>query len=344
MLFAKIEPYTLKFAFRANTSRESFTEKKTYFISVYDDSNPEIKGRGEIPPFPSLQPSFISENQFIEQLEQLTEDFNSYATGKLELPQNSAIRFGVETALTDLKYGGVGCLNDDGKLRNIKDGIIINGLIWMNDAETMTRQIHSKIEEGFKCLKLKIGNLNFEKELAMLGDLRSTFNESQLTVRLDANGAFSPSNVLHRLNALSKFGIHSIEQPLPRDSSYMKETVRLSPVRIALDEDMIERWWPRERKTEWLCEINPAYIVLKPSLAGGFKAADEWIEIAEANGIGWWATSALESNVGLSAIAQWLSGYPHNLDIPHGLGTGKIYTNNIPAPITLKNERLYVSL
>ncbi len=343
MLRATVDPYTLRFAFTAHTSRETFTEKDTFFLRVYDDRCPEVCGIGEVAVFPSLQPSFDAPENFREELNTVASYINDYATGR-ELPRNSAIRFGVETALRDLAHGGAGKLYDSKELATLSGGIRINGLVWMNDAETMRRQITEKLDAGFKCLKLKIGAIDFDAEVKLLEMVRHDFPADILEVRVDANGAFTPSNVMQKLEALAKFDLHSIEQPLPRDTPEMSEVCRNSPIPVALDEDMIERWWEDERKYDWLQRIRPAYIVLKPSLVGGFEAADSWIRIANQLDIRWWATSALESNVGLGAIAQWLSKYPEALDIPQGLGTGQIYLNNTPASTRLVGERLYLNL
>lgn len=343
MLRAEVSPYKLKFAFVAHTSRETFTEKTTYFVNIFDTDNPSCKSIGEVAAFPSLQPSFTDSKSFEEQLQTVCNDINDYASGKT-LPENSAIRFGIETALNSL-------IHDDGTVfgrravDSIANGIRINGLVWMNDYPTMERQIGEKLDEGFRCLKLKIGALDFEMETKLIDTVRRTFSSSELEIRVDANGAFNDRDVMGRLDTLSRFDLHSIEQPVQRDSSSMSEICKYSPIPIALDEDMIERWWDEARMTDWLCSINPAYIVLKPSLAGGFEMADKWIKVADKSGIGWWATSALESNIGLSAIAQWLGTHPENLDaLPHGLGTGQIYTNNIDAPIERRGERLFITL
>lgn len=338
---AEILPYTLKFAFTAHTSRETFTEKPTYIIRIFETENPAVKGSGEIAVFPSLQPSFKSWKVIEETLNKVAGNIEDYVQGKA-LPQNSAIRFGIESALADLAFGGEGYLYPSEILDNINDGIEINGLVWMNDYETMSKQISEKISLGFKCLKLKIGAINFEDELSLIRDIRSEYRSSDLVIRVDANGAFSKENVFSKLEALSRYDIHSIEQPLPRDSEFMREVCRNSPIAVALDEDMIERWWPRERKYEWLGNIAPQYIVVKPSLIGGFEAADEWIGVAEERGVGWWATSALESNIGLSAITQWLATHPEALTLPQGLGTGHIYINNLSGNTELKSNKIYL--
>lgn len=353
MLRAETEKYTLRFARPARTSREVLDEKPTYFLRIRRDECPDVYGVGEVPIFPSLQCSFrswadterqlkqavrIIENEIALQLPLSIEDSSA------KLPYNSGIRFGVESALADLLYGGKGRLVPQKSLANIHSGIRINGLIWMADIPGMLNQIESKIKEGFRCLKLKIGANAFDDELEVLRTIRSYYPSTLLEIRLDANGAFSPQNVFERLEELSRFDIHSIEQPLPRDSEMTPLVCRHSPIPIALDEDMIERRLSTEEKFDFLNRIHPHHIIIKPSLIGGFEEADRWIDVAKALGIGWWATSALESNVGLSAIAQWLSRHPEALDRPHGLGTGEIYINNVKAPVRREGERIFVTL
>lgn len=342
MLKAEITPYILNFAFTAHTSRETFTQKPTFFIDIFEEENPTVKGRGEIAFFPSLQPSFPSMKVFLDDLNEIVDNIDYYAKNPSSLPRNSAIRFGVEMALDDLKLGGRGYYQPQDVLSNLQSGIKINGLVWMNDIETMLGQIDSKIRDGFHCIKLKIGAIDFSQELKMLRHIRQSFKSTDLEIRVDANGAWTADEVMNKLDCLSHFEISSIEQPIPRDQEFMAELCKKSPIPVALDEDMIERWWNMEQSKTWLNNISPAYIVLKPSLIGGFKRTKEWIEVAKDLGIGWWITSALESNLGLSAIAQFLGNYPENLNMAHGLGTGQIYTNNVDSRVKLNGERLHI--
>lgn len=336
MLQAVIRPYTLNFAFRANTSRESLTEKKTFFVEINDKNFPEKKGTGEIAFFPSLQPSFVSLNGFVNEVKKTAENINDYVKHD-DWPKNSAIRFGFESALLDMEEKTV-----DSFSKQNNDGIRINGLVWMNDYVTMRNQIAEKIGSGFRCIKLKIGSLDFKKEIELISDIRKDFTSKEIEIRVDANGAFNYKEAREKLEKLSKFDIHSIEQPLPRDSKYMPEVCKNSPVPVALDEDMIERWWTDEQMYEWLYKTRPSFVVIKPSLVGGFKIADRWVRIAKSLDIGWWATSALESNIGLKAIAKWLMKYPESMEMPQGLGTGQIYTNNVDCGIELRGERLFL--
>jgi O-succinylbenzoate synthase len=207
----------------------------------------------------------------------------------------------------------------------------INGLIWMGDVRFIKRQIAEKLEGGFACLKLKIGALDFKEELGLLGDIRREFSADELEIRVDANGAFPMESALERLEELAQFGLHSIEQPIaPGQPQAMQALCAQTPLPIALDEELIGCLAP-EAKSDLLKAIRPQYLILKPSLLGGFSACEEWIRLAEAQRIGWWVTSALESNIGLNAIAQWTSSL--NVEMPQGLGTGGLFTNNFNSPL-----------
>ena len=331
MLSTSYTPYRLDFKFTAITSRQSMTVKDTYFIAVSDSSRPGITGIGECALFRGLS----------------SEDTPQYETRLREALRNpldeslragfSSINFGIETALLDLQNGGRHILYDtpwtDGQT-----SITTNGLIWMGDKHLMAQRINEKLELGFKTLKLKIGGINFEDELSLVESIRSRFPKDILTLRLDANGSFSPESALNNLERLARYDIHSIEQPIkagqPERMAYICAN---SPVPVALDEELIG-CTPDDIKYQLLSSIQPQYIILKPSLCGGFRHADKWIVAAESLGIGWWATSALESNIGLNAIAQWLSS--KNNTLTQGLGTGNLYHNNIPSPLRLVAQDL----
>lgn len=245
------------------------------------------------------------------------------------------IRFGLETALMDLKNGGNRIIYPSDFTTGTRS-IPLNGLIWMGDREYMEKQIKEKIQDGYTCLKLKIGALNFETETELLKNLRGAYPE--IEIRVDANGAFEPDEAMKKLDVLSKFNIHSIEQPVkPGQIRSLAEICRRSPVPVALDEELIGIEDIRQRR-ELIEHIKPAYIVLKPGLMGGFASCEVWIALARENGIGWWVTSALESNIGLNAIAQWVATL--NNEMVHGLGTGKLYENNFPSPLNIKNAGL----
>ncbi|MDQ4139879.1 MAG: o-succinylbenzoate synthase, partial [Bacteroidota bacterium] len=218
-------------------------------------------------------------------------------------------------------------------------GIPINGLIWMGDRAFMQHQIEKKLQEGYSCLKLKIGGLDFESELKILQQIREVANAQNLTIRLDANGAFSPMDARQKLEQLAKYNIHSIEQPIkPGQLEVMANLCNQSPVPIALDEELIGIVEQNE-KQQLLSIIQPTYIILKPTLIGGFAATREWITQAETKGIKWWMTSALESNIGLNAISQFTGQF--NLEREQGLGTGQLYHNNIESPLQIKSGKLY---
>lgn len=321
--------YTLHFHETAITSRSVMHDKATYFLKIWDDSRPEIFGVGECALFHGLSSDDLPDYE--EHLEALCSHINEVSgIERIEDPSYSSIRFGLETAILDFKNGGSRLLFDTSWSRG-ESAVPINGLIWMGTAPKMMTRIQDKLERGFRCLKLKIGGVKFEEELELLQYIRAHFPEERLELRLDANGAFTPENALKRLEALSKFHIHSIEQPIKQKQwEAMRNIVQNSPIPIALDEELIGTTSLTD-KEELLAYIHPHYIILKPSLCGGLSDSNDWIYTAQKLGIGWWGTSALESNIGLNAIAQWLS--THALSMPQGLGTGALYTNNLPSPI-----------
>ncbi|GFR66803.1 L-Ala-D/L-Glu epimerase [Elysia marginata] len=255
-----------------------------------------------------------------------------------QLEQFPSIRFGVEQLKLSLKQDNPWLLFPS-EFTNGKKGIEINGLIWMGDKSFINAQIREKLRLEFKCLKLKIGTLNFEKELDIIKSIRDEYTKEDLEIRLDANGAFTVRDAMKKLEELSIFGIHSLEQPIKQGQiEAMTEICKKSPIPIALDEELIGIF-SYEKKRQLLETIKPKYIILKPSLLGGIDSSEEWIYLAEALSIGWWATSALESNIGLNAIAQWI--FSKNNPVFQGLGTGGLYTNNIPSPLLLKKDKLF---
>lgn len=242
----------------------------------------------------------------------------------------SSIRFGFETALCERKSTA---------WSRGEAGIPINGLIWMGDKATMAQRIREKLDAGFKVLKLKIGGINFDDELDLLRAIRKEFSADVLEIRLDANGSFAPDDALRRIERLSHYGIHSLEQPVKAGQlEAMARICRQSHVAIALDEELIGYRSAADAEA-LVAEIRPQYLILKPALCGGFAAADSYIAIAERLGIGWWATSALESNIGLDAIARWLA--EKEINMPQGLGTGQLYDNNIASPLELRGSALW---
>ena len=333
---AEYRKYDLIFKQAAITSRNTLLKKETYFINVWDEENPTLCGRGEASLFRGLSAEDCP--QYEAKLQEVCANIDSLNLS--ELKEWSSILFGVETAIADLK-SGCRCQLYDTPFTRGEEGIRINGLVWMGNKEEMAERISQKLSQGFKCLKLKIGGIDFSSELDLITSIRNRFPQEILELRLDANGAFSPDNAMQKLEQLSRFGIHSIEQPI-KQGNYraMSAICNASPIPIALDEELIGVV-EREAKEEMLNTIKPQYIILKPSLAGGFASSDEWISLAQERCIGWWATSALESNVGLNAIAQWVSAKP--ITMPQGLGTGQLYTNNIPSPLFIEGEKLYHS-
>lgn len=324
---AEWAPYVLDFRFLARTSRNSMREKETYFMRLTDESTGR-QGVGECALFKGLSAE-DSPNYELE----LSEACHNLDKNSM----NSSIRFGYEGAVMDMMP------LEDNEFTRGEAGIPINGLIWMGDRHTMRQRIDEKLSAGFHVLKLKIGGINFEEEVDLLRYIRNRFPADALELRLDANGSFDTQNAMARLDALAKFDIHSIEQPIkPGQWDAMSQICSDSPIPIALDEELIGLRSENEVKIV-LDTLHPAYIILKPSLCGGFQSADCWIGEAEKRGIGWWATSALESNVGLEAIARWLvmrSGSA-SFKLPQGLGTGQLYHNNIESPLELRGDKLF---
>lgn len=336
MLSASFQKFTLHFKVPVGTSRGVLKTKDSWFLSVWDESNPSIKGAGECSIIPGL--SIDPWEDFDQILQALVNDINNHEWWlKKGLYEAPAIRFGLETALKDLQLGGKRILFPSDFTQG-KQAIPINGLIWMGDYEFMRRQIIEKIENGFRCIKLKIGSLNFEEELNLLKLIRNDFDANELELRVDANGAFEPNKTLEKLQKLANLKVHSIEQPIRQKQwGEMAELCRATPLPIALDEELIGLS-QAEEINEMLDYINPQFVILKPSLLGGFMASQQFIDAAEARGIGWWLTSALESNIGLNAIAQWTATL--NNPLPQGLGTGQLFTNNLESPLFIENAGL----
>ena len=331
MLAAEIFYHNLNFIIPGGTSRGVLKNKPTWYIKIYHDDKPSIFGLGECGPIQGL--SIEPVDEMMGQLKKVKESINDLSS--LDLSLFPSINFGIENALKDLKNGGKRIIFQNSFLQG--KPIKINGLIWMGDKYFMINQIKSKIEKGFSCLKLKIGSIDFKEEISILKNIRKQFSSKILEIRVDANGAFSSKNVLQKLDTLGKLEIHSIEQPIAVNQwDYLKEICEKSSIPIALDEELIQL---KKEKNEFIKYISPHYLVLKPTLIGGFEATKKWINIAEENNIKWWVTSALESNVGLSAIAQFCANYP--LALPQGLGTGQLFSNNIPSPLEIKGENIF---
>tara|TARA_B110000037_G_scaffold74929_1_gene89923 strand:- start:36 stop:1079 length:1044 start_codon:yes stop_codon:yes gene_type:complete len=331
MLAAEIFYHKLNFIIPSGTSRGVLKNKPTWFLKIYHYDNPKIFGLGECGPIEGLSIEPI--DKMMIQLKKVQNSINNLSS--LDLNLFPSIQFGIENALKDLKNGGKRIVFKNSFLEG--KPIKINGLIWMGNKDFMISQIKSKIEKGFSCLKLKIGSIDFMEEISILKNIRKKFSSKVLEIRVDANGAFSTKDIFKKLDTLEELKIHSIEQPIATNQwSYLKEICEKSPIPIALDEELIQL---KKKKNEFIEYISPHYLVLKPTLIGGFKETKKWINIAEKNNIKWWVTSALESNVGLSAIAQFCGNY--QLSLPQGLGTGQLFSNNISSPLEIKGENIF---
>jgi o-succinylbenzoate synthase len=297
---------------------------------------------GECAPLPDLSCDAMSDEQYKALLQQFCEKLCE--TGEIDydaLRDYPSMLFGLETAVLDLKNQNL-TLFDTAFSRG-EVGIPINGLVWMGNYEEMLKRLEEKLEKGFRCVKLKIGAIDFEKELDLVKRIRDRFSFHEVELRVDANGGFKYEEALYKLELLSQYAIHSIEQPIKQGQwAYMAELCRESPLPIALDEELIGVN-DAETKRQMLNIIKPRYIILKPSLHGGMMGCREWINIAREMGIGSWITSALESNIGLNAIAQFASDvYGDNITMPQGLGTGQLFTDNIPMPLEIRGDKLWL--
>lgn len=324
--------YPLQFVTPAQTSRNTMLYKDTWFLIIEENGRIGIGEAGLIPGLSMDDPGTME-----QALEMVCRDISG--NHEKQLLKYPSVNFALETARLSFQNKDPFFLFDNDFSRG-DASIKINGLIWMGDKAFMKAQITDKINQGFKCLKLKIGALDFESELSLLKYIRDQFTEIDIEIRLDANGAFDPENALKKLDQLSKYQIHSLEQPIASNQpEEMRDICTQSPIPIALDEELIG---VAENNIEsLLTEIQPHYIILKPSLLGGFRISDKWIAAAEKLNIGWWVTSALESNLGLNAIAQWIAG--KSIHLPQGLGTGQLYSNNLDSPLNLKGDQLNYS-
>lgn len=327
MYQATFEKKTFQFKRPGGTSRGILTEKHAWFITLADTTRPGSRGLGECSIIPGLSPDFTDFDAYEAKIQQVCSQIDHYITHLDELETSPSILFGVETALHDLQHGGTGHFFDTPFTRG-EQKIPVNGLIWMGSESFMQEQIEDKLNEGYSCIKLKIGAIDFEAEYKLLEALRNRYATDKLSIRVDANGAFSVAEAAEKLEKLALLDIHSIEQPIRAGQiAAMHDLCRTTRVPIALDEELIGIFG-RPAKAQLLTDIQPQYIILKPSLHGGFSGCREWIEIADSLQIQWWMTSALESNVGLNAIAQFASTFDNAL--PQGLGTGALYVENTP--------------
>ena len=331
---ATFQKHILHFKRPSGTSRGILTEKETWFIILEKDGK---KGIGECGLLRTLsiddRPDYEEKLRWTCDNIQLGKDLLWEAL--IEFP---SIQFGVEMAFQSLVSETPFLLFPSDFTKGEKS-IPINGLVWMGEADFMKRQIEEKLADGFRCIKLKIGALDFDSELQLLCFIRQHFTPEKIEIRVDANGAFDVSMALDKIKQLAGFKIHSIEQPIQKNQTdSMSELCKATPIPIALDEELIGVF-SVEEKEALLLKVKPQYLILKPSFIGGFRGTTEWIVLAEKHQIGWWITSALESNIGLNAIAQW-TFMQHN-KMPQGLGTGGLYTNNFYCPLAVSQGQLW---
>lgn len=334
MFTTEIIPYMLRFKRPAGTSRGVYRENRVWYAVLRDREDPAHIGIGECAPLPGLSCDF--DDHYAERLSRFCRilEERQQLDGEL-LRRHPSILFGLETALQHYQQRSWQ-LRESPFSRGV-EGIPINGLIWMGNIEQMRQQAERLLQRGFSCIKLKIGAIGFDEELELLRDIR--IGHPGVTLRVDANGAFTPDEAGAKLQRLTALEIHSIEQPI--QAGQWEEMARLcgaTPLPIALDEELIGICHPEEKR-QLLETIRPHYIILKPSLHGGISGCTEWIALANELGIGWWITSALESNIGLNSIAQWCATLGNPL--PQGLGTGSLYQNNLPLPLAIRGDCLW---
>ncbi|MBO0323391.1 o-succinylbenzoate synthase [Muricauda sp. CAU 1633] len=333
---ATYKKYILNFKIPSGTSRGVLTQKETWFLLLQDENR---YGIGECGILRGLSVDDVP--GYEEKLQWVCENIHLGQDGLLqELNGFPSLQFGLEQAFLSLQSQNPFELFPS-EFTKKESAIPINGLIWMGDEAFMLSQLKQKLKDGFQCIKMKIGAIDFAAELSILKTIRNNFTPQEIELRVDANGAFSPTDAMEKLQQLSEYQLHSIEQPIkPGQWEQMAELCQNTPLPIALDEELIGIFYVTE-KEQLLQTIKPQYIILKPSLVGGFNGCREWIDLAEKYQIGWWVTSALESNIGLNAIAQWT--YTLGNSMPQGLGTGSLYTNNFKSPLEVSNGKLYYS-
>ncbi len=334
----RIDERLLHFKQPAGTSRGVYPTRKIWLIHLSDGQR---TGVGECAPLPDLSCDALPDQEYISILNKVCKDFcQSGGIDYDSLRDYPSMLFGLETALLNLQNGDR--LFDTAFSRG-ETGIPINGLVWMGNHDEMLQRLEEKLEKGFRCIKLKIGAIDFDQELDLIRRIRDRFSFHEVELRVDANGAFPYDEALYKLELLSQYNIHSIEQPIKAGQwAFMADLCRESPLPIALDEELIGVNDPA-MKRHMLNIIKPRYIILKPSLHGGMAGCREWIETARDLGIGSWITSALESNIGLNAIAQFAASvYGDHITMPQGLGTGQLFTDNIPMPLEIRNDQLWL--
>ena len=334
MIKASYKKYILHFKNPSGTSRGILRTKETWFIVLEENGK---TGIGETGLFRGLSIDDVS--SYEEKLSWACENIKLGLTDLLAmLIEFPSIQFGLEQAFLSLQSENKFQLFPSEFSRG-RESITINGLVWMGDQQFMKSQIQEKLNSGFSCIKMKIGAIDFDAEVALLKSIRKEFSSNEIELRVDANGAFKPKNALEKLKILSELDLHSIEQPIKQGQLQdMALLCEKTPLPIALDEELIGVFSTQE-KQEVIKMVKPQFIILKPSLVGGFGGTTEWIDIAKKNNVDWWITSALESNIGLNAIAQFTHTLKNKL--PQGLGTGGLFTNNFESPLEVKNGTLH---
>ena len=333
----------LHFLQPAGTSRGVYNTRLSFYLKLTSDEQPDVVGVGECATLPDLSCDAMPPNEYERKLRTFCDEYER--TGVIDYEAMRAypsMLFGLETAVA--QFNAKGSLNFfDTPFGRGEEGIPINGLVWMGTFEEMFERLEAKLKAGFRCIKIKIGAIDFDRELQLIRHIRSTFSRNDVELRVDANGGFTPEEALSRMEALVKYDIHSIEQPIKQHQwTEMARLCAATPLPIGLDEELIGVN-ERQKKIELLDTIRPQYIVLKPSLHGGMAGTAEWIQLARERNIGSWITSALESNVGLNAIAQLTASiYGTNIRHAQGLGTGQLFADNIEMPLKVIGDKLWI--
>ena len=333
----------LHFLQPAGTSRGVYNTRLSFYLKLTSDEQPDVVGVGECATLPDLSCDAMPPNEYERKLRTFCDEYER--TGVIDYEAMRAypsMLFGLETAVA--QFNAKGSLNFfDTPFGRGEEGIPINGLVWMGTFEEMFERLEAKLKAGFRCIKIKIGAIDFDRELQLIRHIRSTFSRNNVELRVDANGGFTPKEALSRMEALVQYDIHSIEQPIKQHQwTEMARLCAATPLPIGLDEELIGVN-ERQKKIELLDTIRPQYIVLKPSLHGGMAGTEEWIQLARERNIGSWITSALESNVGLNAIAQLTANiYGSNIRHAQGLGTGQLFADNIEMPLKVLGDKLWI--
>lgn len=333
----------LHFLQPAGTSRGVYNTRLSFYLKLTSDEQPDVVGVGECATLPDLSCDAMPPNEYERKLRTFCDEYER--TGVIDYEAMRAypsMLFGLETAVA--QFNAKGSLNFfNTPFGRGEEGIPINGLVWMGTFEEMFERLEAKLKAGFRCVKLKIGAIDFDRELQLIRHIRSTFSRNDVELRVDANGGFTPEEALSRMEALVQYDIHSIEQPIKQHQwTEMARLCAATPLPIGLDEELIGVN-KRQKKIELLDTIRPQYIVLKPSLHGGMAGTEEWIQLARERNIGSWITSALESNIGLNAIAQLTASiYGTNIRHAQGLGTGQLFADNIEMPLKVVGDKLWI--